>query len=393
MGSGRPSTPIARRALSPWTFLRRNPRRVLPLFGIQALVSCLLVLIITPTNAFEATATAGLRPLEILTIVAPRVRSEFDEDLLARMDANPHQRDRMPAKMFWVRTPMIVGETATPILALPGTARDGFLERTGVRLVAGTLPEPGSDGVALHEAVVRSRGMTLGETFGQLVNPRDVLPGRFTLVGILAGESRLGLADFAYAENPLFVLARRRPFQVVFAKPGQKDASDAFLHAVEQEDGEAAYRVIDDDFMQAQIDAALRNLPAIIGFITFSVAFVVAFVVALLNVIAFQVRTDEFGMFLAIGHPRWLLVRKLAIEAALVALVAWLVGLAAGWLGVWAYDRFYLAPRGILMHVFDVRPLLFSLTVPLLSTLTAAVALARRLHRMDPVAVIQRRGA
>ena len=137
----------------------------------------------------------------------------------------------------------------------------------------------------------------------------------------------------------------------------------------------------------------MANLPLIIGFITFSVAFVVALVVALLNVIAFQVRVDEFGMYLAIGHPRWRLVRKLAIEAAVVALVAWGLGLVVGWLGVWLYDRVYLEPRGILMHLIDPQPLLFSLTVPVLSTLTAAVALARRLHRMDPVAVIQRRGS
>ena len=134
-------------------------------------------------------------------------------------------------------------------------------------------------------------------------------------------------------------------------------------------------------------------MPFIIGFITFSVALVVAFVIALLNVIAFQVRLDEFGMLLAIGHTRWRLVRKLAVEAAVVAAAGWVVGLAVGLLGVYIYDRVYLSPRGILVDVVDATPLLFSLMVPILSTLTAAVAIARRLHRMDPVAVIQRRGS
>ncbi|MDF1700975.1 MAG: ABC transporter permease [Planctomycetota bacterium] len=224
------------------------------------------------------------------------------------------------------------------------------------------------------------------------MNPADSTPGRFTLVGILAGESRLGMADFEYANNPFFVLARRRPFQIVYAQPGQKDTSDAYLHAAKQEDGEAAFRVIDASYIRSRIEKTMRNLPLIIGFITFSVAFVVALVIALLNVIAFQVRIDEFGMFLAIGHSRRRLVVKLAVEAAAVALVAWGAGLAVGWLGVWAYDRAWLEPRGILMDILDPRPILFSLSVPVLSTLTGAVALARRLHRMDPVAVIQRRG-
>ena len=386
------ATSVARRALSPWTYLRRNPRRVLPLFGIQALVTCLLVLIITPTNAFEETAKAGVRPLEIFTIVSPRVRGRFDDELLAMLDANPHGEEHVRAKMLWVSTPMIIGEGYAPLMALPDEARAAFLERVGLELVEGTLPEPSTDGVALHEAVVRARDMKLGEAFGQLEDPGDSTPGRFTLVGILAGESRLGIADFAYADNPLFVLARRRPFHVVYAEPREKAASDAWLKAARQSDDETAFRVIDAEYIRARIDKTMRNLPLIIGFITFSVAFVVALVVALLNVIAFQVRVDEFGMFLAIGHPRGRLVRKLALEAALVSIGAWAVGLLAGWAGVWLYDMAWLAPRGILLRILDARPLWFSLSVPVLSTLVAAVALARRLHRMDPVAVIQRRG-
>ena len=49
--------------------------------------------------------------------------------------------------------------------------------------------------------------------------------GALTLVGILEGESRLGVADFAYADNPLFVLARRYPFQIIYARDGAKDAT------------------------------------------------------------------------------------------------------------------------------------------------------------------------
>ncbi len=392
MAANGPHTGLARRALSPWTYLRRNPRRIAPLFAIQALVTCLLVLIITPTNAFEATAEANIRPLQVFTIVSPRLRREFDEELLAALDKNPHMASRVRAKMLWVRTPMIVGEGYAPLIALPQEVRGAFLKRVGLTLTAGRLPEPGKDGAALHEAVVQARGMQLGDTFGQLVDRTDATPGRFTLVGILRGESRLGLADLEYASQPYFVLARQDPFQVIYALPGQKAASDAYLHAAAHEDGTEALRVVDDAFVRSRIEAGLRNLPLVIGFITFSVAIVVALVIALLNVIAFQVRVDEFGLFLAIGHSRQRLVVKLAIEAFLVALLAWGVGLGLGLLGVWAYKVTWLEPRGILMHVVDARPLLFSISVPLLSTVTGAFALARRLHRMDPVAVIQRRG-
>ncbi len=384
-------------ALSPWTYLLRNPRRIAPVFLIQVLVTALLVLIITPTNAFEATARANVKPLDGFTIVRPRVINGFDEELLRLLDANPQLRARVEAKMFWLRMPMIVGEGVAPMIALPQSFWAEFLDGVGSTLIDGEMPEPGSDGVVLHEAVVRAKGLKIGEAFGKLVDPQDMTPGRFTLVGVLGGEARIGLADHAYASEPLFVLARVPPFQVIYAKAGGKAASDAYLREARHEEafgeGEKAFDVIDAAYMDERIAGMLANLPLIIGFITLSVGIVVALVISLLNVIAFQVRVDEFGLYLAVGHRRARLVRKLAVETAAVAIAAWLAGLALGIGGVALYRDLWLEPRGILLTVVDPRPLLFSLSVPVLSTLTGAIALGRRLHRMDPVAVIQRRGA
>jgi hypothetical protein len=388
-GPGRPG----RDPLSPLTYVLRNPRRLAPLLAIQTLVTALLVLIITPTNAFEATAEANVRPLETFTIVTPRLQHDFDETLLALLDANPAQERRAAAKMFWIRTPMIVGEGFAPMIALSDDRVPAFLDRLGSRLVQGVLPDRDGDGAALHEAVVRARGMRLGDEFGQLVDPKDSTPGRFRLVGVLAGDARIGVMDYAYASQPFFVLARQEPFQLVHARPGRKAESDAWLHAARVPGGEAAFRVVDEAFVRARLEDTFRNLPLVIGFITGSVAVVVALVIALLNVIAFQVRVDEFGLYLAIGHARGRLVRKLALETGLVAAVGWVLGLALGLGGVLLYRHVWLEPKGILVDVLDLRPFLCSLSVPVLSALTGAVALARRLRRMDPVAVIQRRGA
>ncbi len=388
--AAKPPPPV--RALSPWTYLLRNPRRIAPVFAIQALVTTLLVLIITPTNAFEATARANIRPLEVFTIVSPRVRRDFDEELVGILDDNVAQEQRVKAKMFWLRTPMIVGEGYAPMIALPREVWPQFLDKLSSTLIEGRMPESGQDGAVLHEAVVRARGMKLGDKFGQLVNPQDATPGRFTLVGVLGGYARIGLASYAYASEPYFVLARRPEFRVIYAREGRKAASDTYLRDAKHEDGEPAFRVVDATFVEKRIAKTLANVPVIIGFITFSVGVVVALVISLLNVISFQVRVDEFGVYLAVGHQRWPLVRKLAIETAAVAVSAWVVGLAVGLAGVWLYRDLWLEPRGIVMTVVDPRPLLFSLSVPVFSTLTGAIALGRRLHRMDPVTVIQRRG-
>ena len=93
------------------------------------------------------------------------------------------------------------------------------------------------------------------------------------------------------------------------------------------------------------------------------------------------------------GHRVRTLVRKLARETALVATLGWAIGLGIGLTSVTLYRDLVLEPKGILMQVPDMRPILLSLLVPTLSTVVASFVIARRLRGMDPVSVIQRRGA
>lgn len=382
----------APRPLSPWVYLRRNPRRVLPILAIQALVTALLVAIITPTNAFRATSETYTRGLDFFTSVTPARRSDFEDDLLAILDANPDMERRLQAKAFWMYTPMIVGKAFAPLLAIEPENQADFLDRVGLRLVRGRLPTPRTAEAAVHESVLRARGLDIGDPFGRLVDPKDGTPGRFEIAGVLAGEARLGLVDFAWASAPLSVLARTDPFQLVYAKPGRKYESDRYLRDAVDRDGQKVFRSIDAQFIRERIDEDLARLPLIFGFITISVSIVVSLVTSLLSLISFQVRVEEFGLHLALGQRRRTLVAKLSAETSVVALAGWALGLALGLLILFVYRGAALEPKGIRMHVLDARPILFSLAVPVLSALVSAVALSRRLRRMDPVAVLQRRG-
>ncbi len=384
---------VAARALSARTYLLRSPRRTVPVALVQALVTALLVTVITPTNIFERTAEAYLRPLAYFTIVTPQVESSFGAELSRLLDENPHQEARRPAKILWIETPALIGKLTSPLLALGPDDQSDFLGRVGDRLVRGTLPAPGSDGAAIHEDLLRARGLHLGDAFGRIVDPHDTTPGKFEVVGVLDGPARLGVTDFGYASIPSFVLARQPSFEVIYAKPGEKAASDAWLRGREDASGRARLQVLDEERFRERVDEDLANLPIFLGFITGAVAVIVALVTALLYVITFQARQDEFALFLAVGHPRGRLVEKLTVEATVTALVGWAAGLGLGLLVLTLYDAWFVAPRAIVMQVVDPRPLLFSLSVPVLSATVSALALARRLRRMDPVAVIQRRGA
>ena len=384
--------PTPARCLAARTYLLRSPRRVLPVALVQALVTALLVAVITPTNLFERTAETYIRPLEHFTIVTPQLTNAFDEDLVARLDANPHLEKRLQAKMLWIDTPSILGELSSPLLALKTADQEELLERMGLRLYRGQLPRPGSPGATLHGDILRARGLEIGDEFGRIVNRDDQTPGRFEVVGVLEGGPRVGILDFGYASIPDFVLARQPAFQVIYARAGEKAESDRYLRDEKNDAGNQVFRVVDEAWARALMRRNLKSLPLFIGFITGAVAVIVALVTALLNVIAFQARTDEFALYLAVGHRRGRLVRKLFLETTATALLGWAVGLAVGVAVVATWDALVLAPKALVMDVIDLRPFLFSLMVPVLSAVVSTVAVAVKLHHMDPVTVIQRRG-
>jgi hypothetical protein len=182
---GRPVTghPVTGPAgeLGAFRFLARNPRRVLPAVVVQALVTALVLAVVTPLTGFGATVEANLRPLTVYTAVTPMSRADFDEGLSAQLDANPAQERRVQAKALWMRTPMVVGESFTMLVALRADEHADFLRRVGNRLVQGVLPAPGTDGAAIHADVARARHMKVGDAFGRLVDLEDATPGRFTV--------------------------------------------------------------------------------------------------------------------------------------------------------------------------------------------------------------------
>lgn len=384
----RPVRPLAARH-----WLLRNPRRILPAIVVQALVTALVLTVVTPLSGFEATAETALRPLRSFTAVTPMRKSTFDAELTALLEGDPGLERHVPAKTIWMRTPAIVGEFYTMIIALDRAEQERFYAAVGNRVGEGRYPTAGTEEVVIHRDVARARKMSVGSTFGRLVDPEDPAPGAFKVVGIADGESRVGLADLAYAMRPDFVLSRIEAFEVVFAKEGRKAESDRYLNDAKDAEGRTAFKVWDEAFFRRRTERSLANLPVILNAVVGAITVVIALVVILLNLISFQARADEFALLLAVGRTRRRLVGKLLVESCVVALVAWGLGLALGFGCLHLYDRAFLEPKAIEIRFFDPYPIALASLLPLVSAAASAIVLALRLSRMDPVSVIQRRNA
>ena len=81
----------------------------------------------------------------------------------------------------------------------------------------------------------------------------------------------------------------------------------------------------------------------------------------------------------------------MTLEALLLTIVAWLLGMLLS-VGVYQLlDVFVFAPQGTHLSIFNLRLLLGTLPVPVFVWLFSTVTIMWQLWRLDPVAVIDRR--
>ena len=370
-------------------YLRRRFSRVAPIAIAIALVTILLVCVITPTNTFYETTRANVASLRAFTVVAPARQAELDPSWRERLERDPSIAALVPVRALWVRYPMVIGEAYCPLLLTNATRIREIAERAGLRLVAGRFPDDDHPGVVLHEGVARARGLGVGGRFGTWVDPDDTTPGTYLVQGLVGGEARLAVGTTGTGLFQTFLMARAPAFTLLYPQPGAKRRMDQMLHAA-RAGGEPAFQVIDETYMNDRARKALANVPVLVNFLAFATAIVVALIVALLALVAFQTRQEEFALRLAIGQRRSRLLLGLALESGVLALASWLVGVAVGWLVLYAYDALVFEPRGFLVRLLDARPLLASASLPVISALASVAALGLRLYRMDPVAILQR---
>ena len=370
-------------------YLRRRARQLLPQALTMSLVTMLLIVVITPSNTFRETTAASIRSLETYTAVTPAQKPEFDSILVGLLEANPALQRFVDVKVAWFRYPMLIGVTVSPLVLMKQEEIAPLLDRAKLRLVAGRLPARNRTEVVLHEDVARAKGYELGSRASIQIDRYEVTR-LFKVVGLVSGPARLNVGVIGAGLRSLFLNNRLADYMLVYARAEQKTVSDRYLHEV-LDDGAPAFRVIDVAYVRERSEEALANLPVLVVLLTLATSAIVAMVVALLNVIVFQSRADEFAILLALGYRRKRLVGKLAAESIILAAGAWIVGATGGLAVLGAYDRYVLEPRGIIMQLLDVNPLILSMVLPLVAASASVVALWRRLATLDPVAIIERR--
>ncbi len=377
-----------RAPLSVWTYTVRNLRKVLPTLIILTFVVMIVIVILSTLRGIKDGTLVFAREFGHYTVVMPKRKSTVSEETKRRIREHPSVDRVVESRNCMFRVRALIASVPYQIRAVRRDDMEYIVRRAGLRLVEGRLPEPGSNEVVLHEIFMKANGWRIGAEFGMDVSEDDWMPGRFRVVGVLAGDTPMGLGSYEYVSHPMLYFFSEKLWErlLVFAKPGREAEMKAALDSMDQ------IRTWDHAKAEVEISKSFDRLYLIVNFISILLIAVVALVVGLLHNIFFGQRSDEFAILLAVGHPQGRLLRKVVLETALLMTLAWGAGtgLALGCLAL--FHTLVLEPRGIPLPVWQPLPVLVSLALPLVAQVFATTTVFSRLRRLDPIQIIERRG-
>lgn len=371
--------------LSIFIYYTRNKRKALPVLGILALA----VFGISLTLVLTATIFDGVRgfvsPYYQFVVIEPNYNKKYyqlDTGLRADVRRSEHLALVAPVQTAYLHGTILGIPTNYPIFGVSDELMPRVMEVSGVSLLAGRLPAVRDDEVALHESLLKSRGLNIGDFIGRDVNNDDPLSGKYKIVGALGGKTVLNLVSVERLTK-----GQTPPQILLLPKEGEMAGLVADLDALETDRA----TIQTPTYWNRFVERTLNQYDTLVSAINAVIIIVLSLGVGLLNMIYFRQRTGEFGILAGIGFSRGFMVRRVTLEALLLTVVAWVLGMLLSVVVYQLLDTLVFSPQGTHLSIFNARLLLGTLPVPVFVWLFSTVTILWQLRRLDPVAVIDRR--
>jgi ABC-type antimicrobial peptide transport system permease subunit len=379
--------------LSSLTFYLRHRRR-----GILMIFStALMVLGITfPVFLFSAMTTAMLPSIQYLQYVSEisPVHSELDPGVVGQIRGHPAVARTIPVVRLGMQ--MILppgGGTDINVYGVPEADLPILLGLFGLQVQDGHLPQPHSNEIVLSAAIAANRDLHVGDVIGGDIDNgdtlvADVLPTEMVVAGILSPDRPwIGFASYEYLRSHELT-SSRGPRLLIIPLEAQKQTLDSWL---ETSVDSTQTRIITHATEESEYREMTTAIITTFALLECMIAVVAAIALATLNHIFFTQRKEEFGILNAVGRSRLWLVWRTVKEMGSVTGASWVVGAVLCGISLLGMQRLVYAPRGLAMDFFSLAPWLLTMPLPITVILASAGTIARMLHKLDPVAVIERR--
>ncbi|MBN1888294.1 MAG: ABC transporter permease [Thermoflexales bacterium] len=377
--------------LSPFTYCRRHKRWAAMLTALLALTVLGLYLFIGLAQAtYIAPAYTINRYLEKFSLVQPQLVETLDPDVVARIQANGDVTQVLLQNDVNIKVSN-VGGAYFPfrLIGLQEADVATVLAQCGVSLKEGELPQPNTNGVALSEEIVTALGLKIGDTFDRTKDEKVYfkIVSPLRLVGVLAGEVRLGIVSYDYLNNQESYRSLTDSGLLVIAREGREAAvADYLQHSVR----DSQTKIYTRQSTTEQVARDQQLLYALGIPIVLLVMTALTLVIGAIHQLTFAQRLQEFGTLHSLGHSKEWLARRLTLETAGLAVAGWGLGILLAWGGLAILSATVYAPGGFAFSPIQLTALPFVLPIPLAAIGLTLFTAIRTLGSLDTVAIVER---
>jgi ABC-type lipoprotein release transport system permease subunit len=379
--------------LAPATYYRRHKASALVQVAIIGLATVGVFVLVGVLDAVPLRANVSY--LTRLSRVIP-LGDTLDPGVVSQVQAYPGVERAIPDNGLWLSLPTLLGTDSQRLLGVSAQDAQLLMQRCGVRLKEGRMFEPRRNEFVLSEEVARALNLQVGDVIEREVNRTyyGAVSDPLVLVGVLEGDPdagtgpsvRLGFVSREYlSSHELY--ASSPTSLIVLAEADRKAAVDEFLETT-----------IDTPYTDVETFAEIARFArmgramvyVVFGIVNSVVAVVVALVVGVINQIAITNRLGELGLLHALGHHKKRLVRRMALETAVVACIGTLVGLGMALLAVSAIKNSLFYNLGMEMDLLNLAPFWFVLPMPAVVVALSFRSIRRTFARLDAVSIVER---
>jgi hypothetical protein len=294
----------------------------------------------------------------------------------------------------------VFGELPVPVYGVQTGDFAPILAATGNHIVpGGRLPRTNAAEIVLSRTWANNFGAKVGQKLKQNRDELRLPPLPLRLVGIVEGGENIALCERTFFELELpdpvqrvsylllprthaVMSALNNSVATILANPRALGLTKADLYYT---------RLYTFNGLVGRLRDSLGFLYQFLAAADVLVIGAVALMGAFLANIYFEQRLGEFGLLAAFGFRRERLARRVVIETGILVVAGWILGIALTWLIFWAFDRFYMQPRGLILSTLDATALKYTLPMPLIVAVASLLTVLSRLYKLDPIEIMERR--
>lgn len=373
------------RPLSPVLYFWRNKTRALPVLGIIALsVLGVLLVGILADSMISDFRQNYVGPSAIYARVFAR-KDTLSPNIGAALRHNPDVERVIPGLRASVRVQELNGSGSDPVMAVAPGDLAYFMGKVSLQVTEGRLPAGSHREIALHDVVLKNKGLKVGDEVGRDLDLNESLPAKWTIVGRLDGPFAMSVVPLAALREIQGVTGDTTLF--VFPKAGRMPMLNDYLSQLDSD--KVATETISTTTRRFEDET--KNVNIMLWSINGVTMIVLSLAVGLLNNIYFMQRIGEFGILSAIGYPISFLIRRTLMEATLLSVVGWLLGLGLAALGGEIIRGILFTPKGMALAHLSMRTIVFTIPIPILTGGFSLFTVIRRLRAFDAVTIVERR--